>query len=247
MKLKLKGLNGLAGRVIAHGIRAWMSTLRYRVAYVDPLVDPIRGVGGPRLYVVWHENLLTPIYLRPNTNVAILVSQHRDADILEAIATGSGFDCVRGSTYRGGATALRELTKRGRQQHVVITPDGPRGPRRELAKGAVYLAAKLGVPIVPIAVAYDRCWRLQSWDRFAVPRPFTTGRVLLGGEVHVPTNTEREAIDASRRRVQAEFDRLSDEVESWAATGQIDRPVAIGRRARPSIGGDSEPSRPLAA
>jgi lysophospholipid acyltransferase (LPLAT)-like uncharacterized protein len=225
-KIKLKGMNGAAGRAFTYFIRAGMSTLRYECAYADPSLDPARSQGGPRLYLVWHEYLLAPLYLRPHTDLSILISKHRDADVLEAIAAASGFGCVRGSTGRGGVTALRELTERGKQQHLVITPDGPRGPRRQVAPGPIFLASRLGLPIVMIAVAYDHFWRLRSWDRFAVPKPFTTGRALLSGEHHIAPNLDRDDLETRRQEIEAEFNRLTDEAEAWAATRRT-RPDAV--------------------
>ncbi|MEO0531690.1 MAG: lysophospholipid acyltransferase family protein [Planctomycetota bacterium] len=234
MKIKVRGMRGFAGRMFSRFVNVWMRTLRYEAVFADRSLDPLEQIGGPRIYLVWHENLLAPLYLRPYANVAILVSRHRDADVLEAIAHESGFDCVRGSTNRGGVAALRQLAARGEQQHLVITPDGPRGPRRQIAAGPIYLASKLQLPIVPIAVAYDRNWRLRSWDRFAVPRPFTVGRVVLGNELHVRGDLDRAGIEQRRAEIERVFLRLSDEVEAWAATGKT-RPDAVpGWRERPS-------------
>ena len=67
------------------------------------------------------------------------------------------------------------MLRLSRQAHLVITPDGPRGPRRQVQAGMVYLAARTGVPIVPVGIGYDRPWRTKSWDRFAVPRPGVRG------------------------------------------------------------------------
>ena len=114
-------------------IRAWMSTLRYRVVYEDPSVDPLLAPGEPRIYVFWHEYILVPLYLRGHCDLAMLLSKHRDAEILARVAGHMGFDCVRGSTNRGSTAALRDLRRRGRYMHLTITPDGPRGPRRKLA------------------------------------------------------------------------------------------------------------------
>jgi len=116
----------LGGLLAAEGIRAWMSTLDYRAVFYDRSVDPVFGVDTPRIYIFWHENILIPLYLRGHCNLAMLLSQHNDADILARVAYHLGFDCVRGSTYRGGARAIWELFERSRRQHLTITPDGRR-------------------------------------------------------------------------------------------------------------------------
>lgn len=249
MKLRVPGLTGALGYAIAHGIRSWMSTLRYEAVFAQPETDPALGVGGPRLYLVWHEYMLAPIYLRAGCRISILVSKHRDADLLESIADNSGYECVRGSTARGGAAALKSLVERGQTRNLVITPDGPRGPRRRMAPGPVFLASKLGMPIVPMGFGYDRCRRLGSWDRFAVPRPFTTARVYLGAEIRVASNLSREALEQERQRVEAAMQHVTETAESWAVAQQCPpEAVRAYRQSRSSDGVMNRlPPRRLAA
>lgn len=236
MKLRVPALTGPLGFSIASGIRAWMSTVRYQGVFEARNVDPALGIGGPRIYLVWHENMLAPIYLRAGCRVAILVSQHRDADLLEAIASHSshsGYECVRGSTYRGGATALRKLVERGRDGNLVITPDGPRGPRRRLAAGPIYLASKLGMPIVPMGFGFTNPWRLSSWDRFAIPKPFSGCRVHLGSEIRLPQGIDRSEVEEARRHVESELNRVTESAEAWAAGGATPEGAErVGRRKR---------------
>src|SRR5260221_569314 len=98
----------VAGALGATALRAWMRTLDYKVAYYDPTVDPVQpGYEGQKIYIFWHENILFPIYLRGYCNLAMLLSRHRDADILSEVARRLGFDFVRGSSFRGGAGAIR--------------------------------------------------------------------------------------------------------------------------------------------
>ena len=130
------GLLTRAGGLLASvSVRAWMRTLDYRVAYYDPAVDPAHDQCVPGIYVFWHEYIMFPLYLRGHCHLAMLLSRHRDADILARVAHHFGYDCIRGSTYRGAATAVREMIRRDNDTHLAITPDGPRGPRRCLAQG----------------------------------------------------------------------------------------------------------------
>ncbi|MEM6656288.1 MAG: lysophospholipid acyltransferase family protein, partial [Planctomycetota bacterium] len=200
-------------------VRAWMRTLRYRALFRDPSVDPVLGQGPPRIYLFWHEGILQPLYLRGNCHLAMLLSKHRDADILAQIAKRFGFDCVRGSTYRGGARALRELAHRSHSQHLTITPDGPRGPRRRLAQGPIYLASKLAMPIVAIGFAYARPWRMNSWDRFAVPKPFSNARSVVSEAIRVPPDLDRAGIEAWRSRIETLLNDLTDDAQAWADSG----------------------------
>lgn len=209
----------LGGLLAAKGIAAWMQTLDARAVFYDRTVDPVLGMEGPRIYIFWHEYILLPLALRGNCHLSMLLSQHGDADVLARIAGHFGFDCVRGSTYRGGARALWELEERSRTHHLTITPDGPRGPRRHLAQGPIYLASRLQIPIVPMGFGYDRPWRTNSWDRFAVPRMFSRARAVVGPAVNIPPNLDRAGLEACRHRMARFLNCLTAEAEAWAAAG----------------------------
>jgi lysophospholipid acyltransferase (LPLAT)-like uncharacterized protein len=219
-KLKTpRSLIKLGGLVSSQAIRLWMSTLDYRAVFYDRSVDPIHGVNGPRIYIFWHENILIPLYLRGHCHLAMLLSQHGDAEILARVAYHMGFDCVRGSTYRGGARAIWELFDRSRRQHLTMTPDGPRGPRRQLAQGPIYLASRLPLPLVAMGFGYDRPWRVNSWDKFAIPRPFSRARAIIGPPMKLPTDLDREGLENCRERVERLLNCLTSEAEAWAAAG----------------------------
>jgi lysophospholipid acyltransferase (LPLAT)-like uncharacterized protein len=209
----------IGGRICAQAVRAWMGTLDYRAAFYDRSVDPAHGVDTPRIYVFWHENILTPLYVRGHCHLAMLLSQHRDAEILAHVAHRLGFDCVRGSTYRGGAKAIWELWDRSRRQHLTITPDGPRGPRRQMALGPIFLASRLGLPLVAMGFGYDRPWRMNSWDRFAVPRPFSRARAVIGPPLSIPSTLDRGGLERCRLRAEGLLNDLTLEAEAWAEAG----------------------------
>lgn len=212
--------NGLVGLLATKGIRRWMGTLDFRAYLYDPSVDPVLAEGPPRIYIFWHENILFPLYLRGRCHFSMLLSQHRDADILNRIAYLMGFGTVRGSTYRGGAKALLQLVERSEFNHLTLTPDGPRGPRRQLAPGPIFLASKLGLPLVAMGYGYDRPWRARSWDRFAIPKPFSRARAILSPAIHVPPDLDREGLEAYQAEVERLMNDLTDEAEAWATSGE---------------------------
>ncbi|NLS91126.1 MAG: lysophospholipid acyltransferase family protein [Planctomycetaceae bacterium] len=214
-------INAYAGLLSRAGVCALMRTLDSQIAYYDPATDPAFPVGQrPRIYIFWHEYILLPFYVRGRCNLSMLLSQHRDADVLDQAARLSGFDVVRGSSRRGGVAALRRLLDRGELQHLAITPDGPRGPRRKMAQGAVYLASKLQMPLVLLGFGFDRPWRVRSWDRFAVPRPGSRARVVVSPEISVPADLQREGQEHYRLRIESLLNRLTCEAEAWASSGQ---------------------------
>lgn len=222
MKIQSKTLVRAAGSLVSLGVHSLMPTLDYRVAYYDPIIDPAyENDGKRRIYIFWHEYIQFFIYLRKHCRLAMLASKHADADVLEQIANLLGFDCVRGSTNRGGVQALREMMRKERseKQHLTITPDGPRGPRRVLAPGCVYLASKLQIPIVAMGVGYDRPFRFKSWDRFAIPRPGSRARCIPSGDIWVPPDLDRDGVEHYRRRIEAILNGLTDEAEAWAESG----------------------------
>ena len=220
MKFNHPLLTKLTGLLGATAIRAWMSTLDYQCAFYDPAVDPVHpDFSGNKIYVFWHEYILFPINLRGHCNMTTLLSRHRDAEVLSHAAHHLGFGTVRGSSGRAGTAALRELAAKSRQMNLIITPDGPRGPRRQLASGPIFLASKLRMPIIAMGFGYDRPWRMPTWDRFALPRPYTRARGVISPEIHIPPELNRESIEHYRQRVETLMNRLSDEAETWATSG----------------------------
>ncbi|MFM7034974.1 MAG: lysophospholipid acyltransferase family protein [Planctomycetia bacterium] len=201
-------------------IRQWMATLDCRAEFGDPTVDPVHpDYRGSKIYVFWHENILLPLYLRGHSNISMLLSRHVDANILDRVARMMGFGVVRGSTFRGGTVALRELAERAATGNLTITPDGPRGPRRRLAAGCVFLASTLGIPIVAMGFGYDRPWRMGTWDLFAVPRPWTRARGVVSRAIRVPADLDRDGIEQYREGIERLLIRLSDDAEAWATRG----------------------------
>jgi hypothetical protein len=129
--------------------------------------------------------------------------------------------------------------------HLAITPDGPRGPRRQCAQGPIYLASTLQLPLVPLGLGYDRPWRTSSWDRFAVPRPFSRARAIMGPAITIPPHLDRSDIENCRMRVERLLTALSDEAAEWASSGlRREGEITAGRQscaASPKLVPHAEP------
>jgi lysophospholipid acyltransferase (LPLAT)-like uncharacterized protein len=207
-----------AGFAMIRSLNAWMSTLSYRMVRYERQADPADELfGGPVIFLFWHEYIPFPIYMRPHCRLAMLLSQHQDAEILSHVARFAGLEAVRGSTNRGGTAALRELLDRGKGMNLAITPDGPRGPRRQLAQGGIYLSSRLQIPVVALGIGYDRPWRnRRTWDHFAFPRPFSRCRAVLGPRIQIPPNLERDEIELHRQRIEQHLNDLTRTAEDWA-------------------------------
>jgi len=204
--LKIEGRS--ARWLIAVGFRLlqlWVRTLRYEID------DRAGVIGKPTdqnyIGALWHNRLLIfPFVLQrflSNRRGAALISASRDGELLADAITRFGFDVVRGSSSRLGASAILQLTDvlaSGRD--VVITPDGPRGPAYELGPGIIFLAQKSGAAVLPVNMEYSRCWRLKSWDRFILPRPFAKIRVIIGQPHRVRSTNTVDDFEAERLRLQ---------------------------------------------
>jgi lysophospholipid acyltransferase (LPLAT)-like uncharacterized protein len=175
--------------------------------------------AGPKLVLFWHENLLFPAYTHAPLGVPVLVSQHRDGELITQVLRMLRGRAVRGSTTRGGAAALRRMARLGRLGSLAITPDGPRGPRRKLQMGAIFLASRTGMPIVLTGMAYSRCWRVGSWDRMAIPKPGAVGICITDEPVAIPPELDREGLERWRQRVEGMMVDLQHQAERLAAAG----------------------------
>lgn len=202
-------------------MRGWLETLGVHYRPLGPNMDPFQhgGLKQRYIYAFWHEYMFMMCrYARPDVHV--LISRHADGELIAQICQHLGFNVVRGSSSRGGAEALWKMCRITERDHVAITPDGPRGPRRQVQPGLIYLASRTGLPIMPVGIAYARCWRLGSWDRFAVPYPGSMCYGVTGEPFHVPADVEREVLEEYRLQVEARLHQLGEVADRWAAAGR---------------------------
>jgi lysophospholipid acyltransferase (LPLAT)-like uncharacterized protein len=210
----IRGL-GLLG---SWAIKALVGSLRYQQRVADPADDPLLpGQKRRYLYAFWHENMLLPAYQYGRLHPKVLISEHRDGELITQMCRHLGFGVVRGSRTRGGVRAVREILELKGRYNMVVTPDGPRGPRRQVQPGLIYLASRTGMSIVPVGFAYHRCWRLSSWDRFAVPYPGSPAVGVFGRPISVPADADRAELEHSRLGFEQAMVEVSRQAEEWAA------------------------------
>lgn len=217
MKIRHPELVKLAGFSIAWTVRALLSTVRFRLVSLGGPLEPDLGRPERYVYSFWHEAILLPAHHYKHPDARVLISEHADGEMIARACLHLGLKVIRGSTTRGGAKALRQLVALKGRCHVVITPDGPRGPRRVVQPGLIYVAARTGLPIVPCGFGYHSAWRMRSWDRFAVPRPFSAAVGVLGEPLRVPADVGRGEVEAWRARAQAAMDDVTRRAEALAA------------------------------
>lgn len=196
-------LGTLAGRLM----QAWCATLRFEIIDRCSLTQP-GGISSPVIYCLWHNGIFTmPAAWKKacgkHRRAVVLTSASHDGAALARAVGVFGIGSVRGSSSRRGVAALVGLRKALREgTDTCITPDGPRGPRHVIQPGIVKLAETSGVPVIPIHLEYASAWRLKTWDRFAIPKPCSTVRVIFDEALAVPAGLSEDDFETWRRRLE---------------------------------------------
>ncbi len=177
-------------------------------------VDTFTRKGTPIIIAFWHgRQVMMPLAYR-GTSASILISQHRDGEIIATIMKKFGFRAIRGSSSRGGIPALRKLVGAGRQgQDLVITPDGPRGPARQIQMGVISLAKLTGFPIVPLTFASSKKKVFSSWDSFQIPLPLSNGLFVWGDPIWVTSKQKKDDLLQQGLLLERELNRLTDHAD----------------------------------
>ncbi|HEX6900866.1 MAG TPA: lysophospholipid acyltransferase family protein [Thermoanaerobaculia bacterium] len=149
----------------------------------------------------WHRHLLLMPYSYRGKRISVLVSQSQDGELIARTVARLGIDSSRGSSSRGGAAGMRSILRKAAEGwDIAFTPDGPRGPLREVQPGVILAAAATGLPIQPVALAATRKKELRSWDRFVVPKPFSTVHFVYGEPLTVERRGDLEVAAAELKR-----------------------------------------------
>lgn len=211
---------GLVGSWV---IRGWMRTLQrhFDLSRSGPI--PADHTREPTIYACWHEAVLVTALYRGKVHV--LISHHSDGELITKVCENFRIGVVRGSTTRGGIAAMMELIQVSKRSHLLLTPDGPRGPRRRVQPGIIYLASRAKIPIVPSGVGYSGCWRANSWDRFIIPKPFARVHVVSDTPIHVPADIDLHEIEAYRRHLESRLSWCTEAAERWANGGRRPEPT----------------------
>lgn len=177
----------------------------WRVRRVGPeTFDAMVAGREPPVVVFWHGEIMAVAWAHRGRGMAPLISRHADGEVIARIAEGLGYRTIRGSTSRGGVRALLETAQYVNDGITVgFTPDGPRGPRHVFAPGALIVAQRTGRPIIALGATASRAWRLRSWDRHLVPKPFATVTIRYSAPEYVNAGEARDAV-----KEQARFEQL---------------------------------------
>lgn len=176
----------------------------WRVRILRPEVETQeRAKRGQVLYAFFHGNLLTPCYTHRGRHIATLISRHGDGELIARTAQKFGFRTARGSSTRGGAAGLKAMVAAAAEGHdLAMVTDGPRGPAGCVHPGSVALASLTGIAVIPSGIAYANAWRLRSWDRFAIPKPFSRIAICFADSVAVPKDLDEGTMAQYQEKVR---------------------------------------------
>jgi lysophospholipid acyltransferase (LPLAT)-like uncharacterized protein len=173
------------------------------------------SAGGEKfVFAFWHARILSLTHSRRGEGITVLVSRHRDGQLITRVIEHLGYTVARGSSTRGGDAGVRELLAMAESgKELALTPDGPRGPSGVVKEGVVYVATRLGRRVVPIAAAASDAWVLRSWDRFRIPKPFARVRYVYGPPIDLGAGGEpaRLKLEQALHALQAETERSAGE------------------------------------
>jgi lysophospholipid acyltransferase (LPLAT)-like uncharacterized protein len=185
-----------------------------RVSWVNRAArDKLESTGDGFIYACWHGRQMFLLYLHENDNARPLISKSKDGDLIAKICRHFGLEAIRGSSSRGGLKAVLELKAAlASGSRVGVTPDGPRGPFHQVQHGLLYIAQKLGCPILPFAYGARKSWTFGSWDKFIVPKLFNRISIVYGEPVYVRPEDSLSAMAEVMKQqlnlVTGEADRL---------------------------------------
>jgi len=192
-------------------IRLWGRTWRFVEVREAPIEEPV-------IYAFWHARLFALSFRHRSRGAAVLISRHADGELIARTVEHLGYLTARGSSTRGGGRGLLELFGHAAVGRPIgVTPDGPRGPARRFKPGAIHLASRTGLPIVPVGVGARREKVLGSWDGFRLPAPWTRVAIVYGAGVRVPAGLDGAGLDDWCTRLGEALDRVTSRAESLAA------------------------------
>lgn len=209
----------LSGFLFAKLLQVLFFTLRLDVR-THPDANPYAAVGTDlRLYAVWHDSMVIAAFGGRHVRTVALTSHHRDGSFVASVLKAIGVPTVRGSTKNRGSRAVRQILSETTNSDIVMTPDGPRGPSRQMSRGIVFLASRSGRAIVPTAFSCERYWRIRgSWSDLIIPKPFSRVYLVAGDPIEIPAEIPRDQLGEYAAEIQTKMEQLENQAGQLAAS-----------------------------
>lgn len=235
----MKPLKTILRNGAVRAVLCWLVSLYIRLVHATGFWRVVGGdtparlwdAGKPFILCFWHGRLLMmPKSWRRSRPIHMLISEHRDGQLIARTVAHFGILTAAGSSSRGGAAAVRRMVKAIRAGDCVgVTPDGPRGPRMRAGGGIADIARLAGVPIVPATYSARHRRVLGTWDRFIVPSPFSGGVFVWGAPIEIPRDADSEAVEVARRRVEEELNAITAEADRLCGHAPVEPAPAVER------------------
>ena len=181
--------------------------------------ERIRGIwarGGNIIGAFWHGRLLMTPLVYGGPGLKILISRHRDGELITRTVRHFGLETVRGSSTRGGIGGIKGLARALQEGYdVAIAPDGPRGPRYKVQPGVIQLARMTGFPVFPFTFSAFPRKVLQSWDRFIIPYPFSHGVFVFGEPISVDRTATKKEIEAMTLLLEERLQEITEMADRY--------------------------------
>ena len=197
-----------------------------RIIWVNrSLREELEATRKGYIYAFWHGRQVFLAYLHRGDKIRPMVSKSADGEIIAQVCRSFGLQAIRGSTTRGASEAVLKMQDEIQSgARVGITPDGPRGPLRQVQPGALYLAQVTGCPIVPVAFGAKKKWIFKGWDEFVVPKPFNRIAMIYGEPIHVGPD---DSLDQKARELQKSLNYVTHEVDIISQGACDEEPVGL--------------------
>lgn len=207
-EIKEEILRFLGNHLLSYLVTVLCKTLRIEIKN-DDAVKELNKNDKNFVLAFWHGTMLIPWFIHRDNNFAGIVSQSKDGQLLVNILEKWNYEIARGSSHKGGKEALQQLIDFANEGYsVAITPDGPTGPRKEMKAGAVITAQRCSVPLVLLAVKYEKKRKLNSWDKFEIPKFFSRVKAVYSDPIYISENAEREEINKNIKECEKKLNNL---------------------------------------
>lgn len=230
--------------ILAYFLAGYMALIKRTTRWTiegDAHIRPLRAGGDGLILAVWHGRFFISNsgWHRGDQPASVLVSKSNDGAIITAAAKKLGLGVIRGSGARegsdkdrGGREALRGMVKHIRAKGcVVITPDGPRGPRMRVQPGVLALAKMTGAPVVPYALSARNRKLMNSWDKFMLPFPFGRGAIVWGEPVYIARKASEADLEAARTLLETRMIAVTNRADTLTGK-EIVRPADTAKASR---------------
>jgi lysophospholipid acyltransferase (LPLAT)-like uncharacterized protein len=178
--------------------------------------EKLRDSKQPFIYCIWHGKILMPIFAHRYENICAMVSEHTDGEMIAQTLHRLGYITVRGSSTRGGTRAMIAMIRKLKDGGVgAIMPDGPKGPRHVFKPGIMAIAQRAQAYLLPFTSASTRAWVLKSWDRFSIPKPFSTSVACYGEPIAIPAVLSEAEFESIRKTVEQKMLDLEGQAEAY--------------------------------